>query len=314
MLSSVFKQIGKIATANKLNILIYHQVMEAFDPMRPGEPDVKSFRWQMKLLRDYYKPMSLREAVNRLEQGDLPANAVCVTFDDGYLDNLKLAQPILAEFNIPATVFVATGFSNGVKMWNDRLIDLIGDTSIAQLNLDALEMPKAKLYDWDSRRALLKELLPKIKYEDYRKRQSIIDNIYRDNAEADTPAVMMTVEQVKELAQSGIEIGAHTVDHPILTSQTVEEQATQIAQSKATLENWLQQPVVGFAYPNGKPGTDYNTDSVEQVKKAGFDYAVSTNWGISTPDTDRFQLNRFTPWDQSPTKFHMRLFRNSLNV
>ena len=65
-----------------------------------------------------------------------------------------------------------------------------------------------------------------------------------------------------------------------------------------------------FAYPNGKPGQDYTAEHVQFAKRLGFIGAVSTAWGCARPDSDYFQLPRFTPWDQSSLRFNLRLARN----
>jgi len=97
-------------SANRLSILIYHQVLDSPDPMRPGTPDAHSFHWQMQLLRRHFRPLSLDRATRLLRAGALPPRSVCVTFDDGYRNNLDIAAPILRQFDLPATVFVATSF------------------------------------------------------------------------------------------------------------------------------------------------------------------------------------------------------------
>ncbi len=129
MLHQLLSLSGRLLSRGKLSILIYHQVVAEFDPMRPNEPTPEIFDWQMALLARYFTPLSLDEAVERLALGTLPANAVCVTFDDGYLNNLTVAQPILAKYAIPATVYVATAFRNQANMWNDRIQDLCADPS-----------------------------------------------------------------------------------------------------------------------------------------------------------------------------------------
>lgn len=310
MFHNILKTVGRLVSKNKLSILIYHQVFETNDPMRPSEPDSAEFSWQMKLLRENFNPISLIEAVVLLKENKLPPNSVCVTFDDGYLNNLTVAQPILEQYKIPATVYVATGFSHGINMWNDRLIDLIGNTELSSFNLQALQLPPEQVSDYASRRQLAYKLIPLIKYQDYQQRTAIIEQLYADNQARELPAKMMTPEQIKQLADLGVEIGAHTIDHPILASQSAEQQHQQITQSKIQLEQWLQQSVVGFAYPNGKPVDDYPTSAVDIIKQAGFGYAVSTTAGISTPTADFYQLNRFTPWNKTPTKFHINLIRN----
>ena len=311
-LHAMMTRAGRLLSKDKLSILIYHQVVSETDPMRPGDPDAQLFLWQMKLLRDHFNPLPLATAVHLLERGTLPANSVCVTFDDGYLNNLEVAQPILEKFAIPATVFVATAFSDGRNMWNDRLIDLLGQPEAATINLDVLEMEPVTLGDWESRRAIADSIIPVLKYKDYREREKLVDQLYLDNTAPEANRKMMSHEDVIELARKGVDIGAHTVDHPILKSLPRSEQSLQVTGSKKALEDLLGQAVTGFAYPNGRPGSDYDETTRELVRAAGFHYAVSTRWGISTQQTNQFELNRFTPWDETPARFHLRMLRNAI--
>ena len=108
---------------NRLSILIFHRVLESFDFMRSGEITAREFDAKMQLIARYFAPISLSDAVEHLKQGTLPKRAICVTFDDGYRDNAEVAYPILKKWNIPATFFVATGFLNGGRMWNDSVIE-----------------------------------------------------------------------------------------------------------------------------------------------------------------------------------------------
>jgi peptidoglycan/xylan/chitin deacetylase (PgdA/CDA1 family) len=314
LLHFLLKQTGQIVGKNKLSILIYHEVVNDRDPMRPANPDAQEFRWQMQLLHDHFNPISLAKAVQHLQHRNLPANSVCVTFDDGYLNNLEVAQPILEAYGIPATVFIATAFSNGVNMWNDRLIDLIGDPHITTVRLNALAMTSVKVSDWESRIKLVDKILPELKYREYREREKIIDALYLENNAREAPRKMMTQDETALLAFKDIDIGAHTVDHPILKSLSGEDLRHQIAGSKEMLENITGTPVTGFAYPNGIPGSDYDAATIEMVKESGFEYAVSTTWGISTPDTSSYELNRSTPWDKNPAKFHLRMLRNAMGL
>ena len=307
MLHHILKIAGQLLSRGKLSILIYHQVVAEFDPMRPGEPTIEVFNWQMALLARYFTPLSLSEAVDRLASGTLPANAVCVTFDDGYLNNLTVAQPILAKYRIPATVYVATAFRNGDNMWNDRIQDLCADQSRQQLN--TAEGPVA-LGDWPNRIAAAQQLLKQLKYLPVVERLQAVDALYQLNHATNYPARMMNDTQLQQLAALGVTIGAHTHNHPILKSLDTEAQQTEIAHNKNLLEQILQQPVEHFAYPNGVEGRDFDDVAVQLVAAAGFKSAVMTNWGYSTADTPAHRLKRFTPWDTSPIRFHLRMLKN----
>ncbi|MGB1141154.1 MAG: polysaccharide deacetylase family protein [Halioglobus sp.] len=308
-LHTAIKLANTVGSANRLSILIYHEVPLSNDPMRPDTPDADTFRWQMRLLRQHFRPLALHEAVRRLQDGDLPPRSVCVTFDDGYRNNLEVATPILREFDIPATIFIATAFSDGRNMWNDRIIDLAGDPFLTRINLECLGLPPRDLASQQDRLGLVSELLPALKYRDYREREALVDALYRENSAEEAAPRMMSHQELIQLSRSGVTLGAHTVDHPILKALAPAEQRRQIESSKHALENLTGKAVTSFAYPNGKPGKDYDEVAMQMAQEAGFTEAVSTNWGISTPTTNRFQLNRFTPWDKNPLRFHLRLLR-----
>lgn len=309
MLGRVLSLAGGALGHGRLSILIYHQVLDAFDPMRPDEPVESQFHMQMRLIARYFTPLSLSDALVRMEQGELPRNAICVTFDDGYKNNLTVAQPILERYGVPATVFIATAFADGSNMWNDRLTYLFGKQDLAQLRING---EWVQLGGWDTRRALTQQWIKRLKYLPLEERSEIIDEMYRDNGVAEQPPLMMSREEIKTLHKTGVGIGAHTMNHPILSRLPESLQQEEIVRSREALERWTQSPVAHFAYPNGKYGVDYDNVALEIVKKEGFAAAVSTDWGTSTVKTSRWQLRRFTPWDRTPLRFHSRLLLNAI--
>jgi peptidoglycan/xylan/chitin deacetylase (PgdA/CDA1 family) len=107
-----------------------------------------------------------------------------------------------------------------------------------------------------------------------------------------------------------MQIGAHTVRHPILSSIGLAEAGEEIAEGKRFLEDLLETRVGLFAYPNGKPETDFRAEHAGLVKELGFDAAFSTVHGCATGRSDLFQLPRFTPWDRTKNRFGARLLRN----
>jgi len=120
---------------------------------------------------------------------------------------------------------------------------------------------------------------------------------------------MLTPEMVVSLDRQGVEIGAHTVTHPILTSLDDASARSEIRSGKAQLEALTGKPVRLFAYPNGKVGLDFDARHVAMVREAGFEAAFTTAVGAITGSQDRFQLPRSRPWDKSPFMFGLRLLR-----
>lgn len=310
MLHHVLGLGARLFSKNKLSILIYHQVLDSLDEMRPGEPDKTQFAWQMALLRRFYTPLPLTEAVALLQAGRLPRNAVCVTFDDGYLNNLTIAAPILKRYDIPATVFVASAFSQGDNMWNDRVLDLFAQLESEHIDCEVLGLGRLPLGDMTIRRQQAYKAISALKYLPVEARLQKIAALYAANGEIAEKRRMMTAAEVRTLADLGIEIGAHTHNHPILKGMPEAAVREEIAQNIRELEEWTGREVVSFAYPNGKPGKDFDEQTVAVVKTFPFKLALSTEWGVSTPNADPYRLKRFTPWDRTPLKFHARLLLN----
>jgi peptidoglycan/xylan/chitin deacetylase (PgdA/CDA1 family) len=121
---------------------------------------------------------------------------------------------------------------------------------------------------------------------------------------------MMRSDQVRNLRRAGMQIGAHTVSHPILARLDEAQARDEIETGKGQLEDLLGERVTLFAYPNGKPGEDYRPDNVALVRAAGFRAAFSTAWGSAHRHTDVFQVPRFTPWDRSRLRFGLRMAHN----
>jgi len=297
----------------RLSILIYHRVMPLRDPMRPGEPTAQEFDWQMRIIREYFSPLPLVEAVLRMRSGTLPQGAVCVTFDDGYADNETCAMPVLKKYAIPATVFVTTGFLNGGRMWNDTVTESLRDYGEDVLDLRDLGLDCYSLRSNEERVVAVDNILRTIKHLDPKERLSRVNEIEKRGG--DLPCnLMLTDAQIQSLARNSVSIGAHTVNHPILSSITDADARIEIGDSKRYLESLLQRELEVFAYPNGRPNIDYGAEHLNLVKELGFKAAVSTHWGVGTDQSDIYQLPRFTPWDRHPMKFGVRLLANYRRV
>lgn len=297
----------------RLNILTFHRVLPEADPFRPSEPTPDIFNWQMRLLATQFNPLSLKESLQRLKDGSLPPRAVCVTFDDGYADNATVALPILQRWSIPATVFVSTDFLNGGRMWNDTVIESIRHYEDDKLNLTDIDLPVFDMHNHSARQDALNEILNTIKHRSPPQRAEAVAFIEAQSKNL-PDNLMMSDQQVQQMAQAGVEIGAHTCSHPILTTLDESQLRTELTASRAYLQQLIDKPIRFFAYPNGKRGQDYDLRERDMVKTLGFDAALSTNWGVASKNADLWQLPRFTPWDQTLLRFQLRLLLNYRNT
>ncbi|WP_077730194.1 polysaccharide deacetylase family protein [Methylocaldum sp. RMAD-M] len=293
----------------KLSILIYHRVLSEPDFMRRDEIDAHTFGWQMELLARSFNVLPLTEALDRLRLGDLPPRAVCITFDDGYADNATLALSILQRWNLPATFFIATGFLDGGRMWNDTVLESVRVLDDERLDLSSIGQGVHPIATPEDKARTGHALLNRLKHLPTRQRAEYVDHIA--SLAGNLPDnLMMSSSQVKAMHAHGMEIGGHTVNHPILANLSEEEARSEIGEGKAALEAIIQEKIRFFAYPNGKPVKDYKRDQIAIVRDLGFQAAASTTRGVADSRSDIWQLPRFTPWDRSPAKFMARLIAN----
>ncbi|CAM4050238.1 polysaccharide deacetylase family protein [Roseateles saccharophilus] len=316
----LFSLLSPAGARARLTVLIFHRVLREPDPLFPDEVDAARFDELLGWVKSWFNVLPLDAAIRQLHEGSLPARAAALSFDDGYADNHDVALPLLRKHGLPCSFFVATGFLDGGRMWNDTLIEAVRLSSLRTLDLRGFvdgrgdDLGQHALGDDAGRRAVLGRLIERVKYLPPEPRQACVDAIAA-RAEVRPPDdLMMSSEQVRNLHHAGMRIGAHTVSHPILAKLDAQKAADEIGHSREVLQALLGAKVSLFAYPNGKPGTDYLSEvHPALVRELGFDAAVSTRWAAARRDDDVFQIPRFTPWDRGRLKFGLRLARNLLN-
>ncbi len=292
-------------------ILGYHRVVEV-----PHDPFAicvtpQHFAEQLEVLCRYTQPIRLQELVQGLQNGNLPRRAVVLTFDDGYADVLHHAKPLLERYQIPATIFVATDYI-GREFWWDELARMILSpmTLPGSLSLSV----NGNIYEWASDETVH---IP-IKEKTTRCRQRLLLSVYEQllplfpverqkvmaklcawtGAEPDnqTNCRALTPDELIELATGGLmDVGAHTVTHPVLPELPIAVQQSEIQQSKTCLEKLLTRPVTSFSYPNGSSAKE----TMAIVADSGFACACTSHNDIVRRGSDRFNLPRFwvPNWD-----------------
>ncbi len=314
ILRSAGSLLSPSGTGGRLSILIYHRVPEEADPLLPGVVDAARFELQMSILGNLFNVLPLSEAVQRMKHGTLPSRAACVTFDDGYADNFKVALPILRRQNIPATFFISTGYLDGGIMFNDKVIETVRRLESNRLDLSESGLGVHALENHEQRLQAIGNLLSGMKYKPMEERHRIMDDI-ADSAGLKFPDdIMMTRDEVRGLHDAGMEIGGHTVNHPILSKLEAAAARMEIAKGVEHLQEITGKPVKLFAYPNGIPGVDYMPEHVRMVEEMGFEAAFTTAKGVAKGGCDLFQLPRFTPWDVDLSLFSLRLTGNLLQT
>ena len=317
MLKQALQFMSPAGANARLSVLIFHRVLGQPDPLFPDEVDAHRFDTLCGWIARWLHVLPLDLAVARLKAGTLPARAACITFDDGYADNYHVALPILQRHRLTSTFFIATSFLDGGRMWNDTVIEAVRQTRLPVLVLDDalgdgfVRVPVGSAAE---KQAAIQAIIGQLKYLPVSERAALATGIAARAQVVPPTDLMMTSAEVKALRQAGMQIGAHTVSHPILAKLDRALAHREIFESKQVLEQLLGERVGLFAYPNGKPGVDYTTESVEVVRELGFDAAVSTRWAASGRNTDMFQIPRFTPWDRNRWRFGARLATNLMQA
>jgi peptidoglycan/xylan/chitin deacetylase (PgdA/CDA1 family) len=246
-----------------------------------------------------------------LNENNLPDRSVVVTFDDGYVDNLHNAKPVLERYNVPATFFLASGLiGQEQEFWWDELDRLLLQPGVlpASLTLSV----DGGTYRWDlgeeihysgeapiSRHSLYYSLWELLRPMTEGQREGVLRELQKwaDAEPAGRSSHLpVSLEEAVALAQGGlVEVGAHTVNHPALKMLPPALQRDEIVGSKAQLEELLDRPVTSFSYPYGS----LSAKIVGIVREAGFACACTTRSRLVKRPVDPFKLPRkhMQNWD-----------------
>ncbi|MFM8332651.1 MAG: polysaccharide deacetylase family protein [Candidatus Methylumidiphilus sp.] len=298
--------------AARLSILIYHRVLPNIDDLLPYEVTADAFDKQLEVLKSAFNVLSLGEAVDRLKLGTLPPRSACITFDDGYADNATIALPILQRHGMPATFFIASAYINGGIMFNDVIIHAVRHSRSDYVNLNQLGFGEFALNTPSAKRLAISRILFKLRYETPPElREDTANELAKLASDAPCPTdLMMGTRQLLEMANAGMEIGGHTLRHPILARLSLGNARREIADGKDYLEALLGIKLNFFAYPNGRPGVDYTLEQAELIPLLGFAAALTTSHGTASQNNCLFELPRFTPHSLNSQHFVPALLKN----
>ena len=248
-------------------VLSYHGIIES----QNGEvsvsvpslhPRADEFDAHCRFIREACNPISLDQWHQAVSGGPpLPPRPVLLTFDDGYRSLLTVAHPILSKYEIPAVAFVATdAVERAELLWFDAVYRTQGEQAV--------------------------EAMKHLPHEEWliRARASAMP------ARSDDPNALLSVDEVRRLSDDGlIEIGAHSMSHPILHRADHAVQVEEIRGSREKLESWTGKAVRAFAYPNG----DFTTETMELVSQAGYCCAFTTVESFAPRESLSFAMPRF---------------------
>lgn len=271
---------------------MYHRVLPDGEsgryPLRNLVVTESRFRSHVEWLSRHCRVRTVREA---MAGGDGDSSdhrpTVCLTFDDGYWDNFKVAAPILEEAGVRATFYVATDFVVGVPFWFDVASEAWGRLGagrvqqiLASIAPRHRERPASGSVDaW---LGFLKRGCTPVE------RSGIVAAIAAEMPPLCRLFSAMTPEQVRELGRRGHEIGSHTVTHPSLPKLEEAQLRMELKESRHRLEEWTGCEVRGLCYPGG----DHDPRVVAAAASAGYRHACTTVRGTNAIEGDSLRLRR----------------------
>jgi peptidoglycan/xylan/chitin deacetylase (PgdA/CDA1 family) len=292
-----YAAIRRLLPSRRLAILRYHAICGS-EGYAYADPQIcitpENFERHVAYLASAYAVIPLAEGVRRLAAGaPLPDNAVAITFDDGYADNLPAART-LAQHGVSATFFITAGcLADGQPFWPSELRYLLDRIPAGMIALDAgSQQVPLDLTTPDGRMRALRTLTRAFKSHPLPVRDALRASLRALAQPGEDPAIMLTWDGVREMHALGMTIGSHTITHANLPSAGLAAATHELTESRRRLEQELGAAVTLFSYPNG--GAEcYVTPAVQQaVRAAGYVAAVTSENGFAGHASDLFGLQR----------------------
>lgn len=283
----------------RLLIVCYHGVAEPSDPpawlLMPGA----AFERQLNYLRSHYRLLPIDDALQELWAGRIRTPTACITFDDGYLNNLTEALPRLARARAPATVYLATGLIGTERLlWTTELDLAMAACRASAIQVDGVVSETSVPARSADRAVLAERLKERLKALPARLRRpahaALLASVGRASDTDGRPFRMLSWDDVRQMEDTGmVKFGGHTVNHEIVSRLDDLELEQEIGGSIRTVQAHVEQATATFAYPNGRP-VDFDQRAAAAAAAAGCVAAVSTIEGLNDASTDRFALRRVT--------------------
>lgn len=306
MIGSVLKTLSQ----RRLSVFLFHKIPQVADPLVYQDLDLATFNRTLDFIEERFNVLPLEEAMTALKANKVPANSACITFDDGYQGWIDRVIPALEKRGAHATFFITTGQFEGRPMWHERINQVVANYPFENLFISGLGLPPLPMVSIEQRKRAVVFLENHLKYMSLSVRDEFLLQLELQAKVQPEAIPVMSAEELRLIHNRGFSIGAHTVNHPILSMSSLSEAETEIATSREILEGMIGGPVTAFAYPNGRPGIDFGLEHVRMVERAGYTCAVTTHWGAAGNLVSPFQVPRFTPWGPGKGDMAVQMIRN----
>ncbi len=322
-MSGWFKLRCHTVMKDKAAIFMYHRVLpqelvrEGNIPVQPGMyVSPASLRLHLSFLKTSFTIISLDELIKRLHAGEDISRCAVLTFDDGWLDNYLYAFPILQEFNVPATIFLTSGFIGTPKwFWPEEIGWTIlavyrGKVDITLLPDQLSHMLRKEHSKTQNADESIDRIVAEIKSWEARQRFSVTKKCtqLRTETTGASNRLLMNWNEAREMVKSGlVDFGSHTVSHALLNQLQPGNVRQELIDSIAKIYKEIGVRTKLFAYPNG----NYTPQTLTMLSESGITVAVTTKRSLLTENTSLLELPRIAVHeDVSHTQalFQWRLF------
>jgi peptidoglycan/xylan/chitin deacetylase (PgdA/CDA1 family) len=279
-----------------IRILMYHD----FPASTPGLQE--ALAKQCAYINRYYQVVTLTDIARLLQEGTpLPPNAVAVTVDDGNRDFLLRGYPVFHKHRIPVTVFLVSGFlDHELWLWWDQVRYMVDRSKRPSIqisfmkSLPPINFPLETAAQRESAIFTITEVMKEVGNPIRVDILNRLPGLLEVELPREAPPEMAAMEwpEVRHLAENGVDFGAHTVTHPVLSR--IGDDAIlleEIEYSKRRIEKELHRPVLHFGYPYGR-AEDFNEQTIKIVKQSQFLTAVTSVRGMNYRDAPPFTLKR----------------------
>jgi peptidoglycan/xylan/chitin deacetylase (PgdA/CDA1 family) len=302
-LARVLSMTGLIAPTRiangKLTIVTFHRVLP--EQLRNEYPfpglavTPEELDWFLDYFKQHFDCGTLALQHERFLGGEKSGRPLlAITFDDAQHDNYLYAYPILEKHGLKASFFVPVeAVETGKLLWHDRLgfsIQLLKERGSRGVETLMTVLAQAGIHCTDERFPV-SWITQQAKNMNLADRLQLVEKIASaaDLKSGPEYARMMSLHEIAELANSGHEIGSHSMTHCMMTECDDYSLSYEVGESKKRLQHILGKPVESFCYPNGN--CDLRT--AQAVAGAGYRRGISTAWGNNQEVDDRYRMRRF---------------------
>jgi len=306
--AALCRSLRRMLRGRYLTVLCYHRVMD-IDSSFPFDSDLVSastdqFKDQLEFISSNFNVINFRLLHDylRRQNGNFPENPLIITFDDGYIDNYQIAYPMLREFGLTATMFVTAGFIGENRVfWWDKIAYIIKKTEIRSFHIESPLEISIDINDFPDRQECAGKMIKKAKELSDRQKEHLIEQL-SEQLEVSPPEgdlnYVMSWDQLREMNGEGIEIGAHSVNHPIISNVDQSRLKKEVRDSRQRIEEKIGAEVITFGSPgrgimDSRERERFTSALREEIRNSGYDFSTMYRWGLVYESSfDRYGIER----------------------